>query len=399
MVVLMSNVRYIIACVVVVILVTVTASAQDISWFDKQRKGANCEHKHAPGPEYWEAVSDVGIEFIRLAPNSWETDAKDFLVGDADEFTALHEPDLALLIKVLDDAHAAGIKIVLTMFVLPGARWIQLNDDVDDRRMWTDLEYHEQAARFWGQLAARLQDHPAIIAYDPLNEPHPEKIHGFQHSRSPGFLEWADSARGTAADVNVFNRRIVRAIREVDPDVPIIIEAGFYSSPAGFKRLDPMNDNAVMYSFHFYEPWEFATFRVNKGRFAYPDRMPGYGDVETIPWSIDDIHSRMATVNMWAESNNIPANRVILSEYGCDRRVEGAEQYLSDIITVANEEGWHWAFYAFRGDGGWNGLDYELGTDKPGGKYWEAIERGEDPETLKNRHENSLWEVIRREFD
>ena len=39
MVVLMSNVRYIIACVVVVILVTVTASAQDISWFDKQRKG------------------------------------------------------------------------------------------------------------------------------------------------------------------------------------------------------------------------------------------------------------------------------------------------------------------------------------------------------------------------
>ena len=72
---------------------------------------------------------------------------------------------------------------------------------------------------------------------------------------------------------------------------------------------------------------------------------------------------------------------------------------MSDLITLYNQRGWHWAFYAFRPDGGWTGLDYEMGTSEqvpPG--YWQAIERGEDPETLKHRKESPLWQVIAKEF-
>ena len=65
---------------------------------------------------------------------------------------------------------------------------------------------------------------------------------------------------------------------------------------------------------------------------------------------------------------------------------------------MVNDHDWHWAFYAFRGDGSWGGLYYELGTERLGGKHWQAAERGEDPEMLKNRHDNPLWEVIRQEF-
>jgi hypothetical protein len=30
---------------------------------------------------------------------------------------------------------------------------------------------------------------------------------------------------------------------------------------------------------------------------------------------------------------------------------------------VLNEHGWHWAFYAYGGDGDWTGLGYEIGFD------------------------------------
>ena len=92
----------------------------------------------------------------------------------------------------------------------------------------------------------------------------------------------------------------------------------------------------------------------------------------------------------------MPANRVVVSEFGVDRRVGGAETFLRDTIAVLNESGYHWAFYAYRGDGSWGGMDYELGTGKLGWKFWQAVERGEDPEAHKRRGDNPLWAVIRK---
>ena len=59
----------------------------------------------------------------------------------------------------------------------------------------------------------------------------------------------------------------------------------------------------------------------------------------------------------------IPANRIIASEFGCNRTVAGVQEYLADLISIFNEQKWHWAFYAFREDT-WPAMDYELGTRK-----------------------------------
>lgn len=50
--------------------------------------------------------------------------------------------------------------------------------------------------------------------------------------------------------------------------------------------------------------------------------------------------------------------------------------------------------HAYRGDGAWGGMDYELGTGKLGSEFWKAVDRGEDPEHYKKRGDNPLWEVI-----
>jgi hypothetical protein len=78
----------------------------------------------------------------------------------------------------------------------------------------------------------------------------------------------------------------------------------------------------------------------------------------------------------------LPANRLVIGEFGCARRSPGAAAYLADLIQIFEREQWHWLFYSFREDT-WDGMDYELGdspryyeTDRPyqpGNPIWQSI--------------------------
>jgi endoglucanase len=357
-----------------------------IEFWDQRRKGANCQN-HRVRREYWQAAHAAGIQFIRLAPDGWSAANRDFLIGSADTFRTIDTTDLAVLRHVLDDAAASSVGVILTMFSLPGARWRQLNGDKDDGRLWTQPEYRAQAFAFWRQLAAALTNHPAIVAYNPLNEPHPERAFGLYDESAAQFGEWYRGARGTAADLNEFNRGIVSAIREVDPDTPIILDGWTYASPQGLTFLEPVEDPAVLYAFHYGEPWDYTTFRVNQNRFIYPTRMPD-------GWTPETPARLMGEVAAWADRHHVPARHIIAEEFHVDRRVGGATQYLQDVIALLDRHDWSWAFYSFRADDAWGGLDYELGTAPLGEAYWAAVERGEDPERHKHRGANPLWDVL-----
>lgn len=368
-----------------------------IEFWNQQRKGANGDGGR--DPETWfRAAADVGIEYVRLIPESWPSQGRDFLLGNADHFTGIPAADLRKLKAVLDVAHRHHVKILLTMFSLPGARNRQSNDYAFDYRLWTDEKYQQQSLNFWKELAAFLQNHPAIIGYNPLNEPHPARRDGFTDDQDTvGWTKWLAQHEGAPSDLNRFNRRIVKAIRSQDPHTPIVLDCCFHSGPNGIRYLRPVDDPAVLYAFHFYEPWIFATYRVNKDRFAYPDKMPtGQGDA-TRPWTPAELHQRVRPVVEWAQRFSIPPLRIVAEEFGCDRRVVGAQNYLVDSIAVFNQHQWHWAFYSFRG-ADWDGLDYELGTEKLGWKYWQQREKGIDHEDLINRHDNPLWDVFKREL-
>ena len=269
---------------------------------------------------------------------------------------------MAVLVRSLDDAQAAGVKVVLAPVSLPGARWKQLNGDVDDARLWRDAAFQAQAEAFWRQLAGRLRGHPAVAAYNPLNEPHPERAFGFEEPGEEGFGAWRAKAKGTPADLDAFNRRMVAAIRSADPDTPILLDGWFYASPAGLSLLEPIEAKGILYAFHFYDPWEYSTFRVNQGRWSYPERLPGPGGT-AVRGGADAMRERVApVVALGARDTAVPTSRIVAAEFGVDRRVGGAQPYLEDLVRVLNEHGWHWAFYSFRSDGDWTGLDYELGT-------------------------------------
>ncbi|MBN1481209.1 glycosyl hydrolase family 5 [candidate division KSB1 bacterium] len=388
--------KIVLLCLLLMQVPSFSDSSEKMAFWSVQKRGANgALHKFRP--EWFKAAADVGLEFIRFAPDKLPAAERDFLIGNADHFTSLNETDFALLGQILDIAHHYHLKIVLVMYSLPGCRWRQHNDDVDDSRIWQDEYFQEQAFAFWRQLAFRLKNFPAIVAYNPLNEPHPEQAFGFEEPTKE-FVEWFEKYKNTTADLNKFNRLMLAAIRSVDPDTPVMLDGYFFADVKGMPFNEPVDDVKTLYTFHNIAPWQFAAFRINKGRYSYPDKMPNFWDAPGVPWRFVDLENRVDPVVAFSAKHDIPAHRIIASEFWCDRRVPGCKEYLTDAITIYNFHQWHWAFYDFRSDGNWGGLDYELGTEKLDWKFWQAVENGEDGEPFKNRHDNPIWHVLQKEL-
>ncbi|WP_240230130.1 glycoside hydrolase family 5 protein [Devosia lacusdianchii] len=366
-----------------------------IAFWDQQRKGTNFFSVQPLVERFMEAKA-AGVSWGRLAYDKWDGAERDFLIGNADQYDGLVEPDMARLEEVLGWAHDAGLGMVIAPLTLPGARWQQNNDGKFDNRLWEDKAYWQQSADFWRDLAARLRDNPAVVAYNIVNEPAPERGTGAAENTVPGdtasFVAWYAEHKGTARDLPAFYEMVIAAIRSVDPDTPIMVDSGWYANAGTFSAWPTaLSDDKVLYAFHMYEPYNFTAgknFREELG-YVYPGTVP-FGEGE-VAWDAGTVNAFLQPVYAWAAKQGLPPSRIVGAEFGCMRRNEGCAAYLTDVMANFNAHDIHWAFYSFREDE-YDGFDYELGSDALGWKYWEAVEKGETP--VMPYKDNPLWDAI-----
>lgn len=376
-------------------LVGRAAAADLIGFWDTPRHGGNSFNRLPPDQAYFDALKGHGASWVRLSYDKWQAAERDFLLGDADDYRGLVEADLARLRQVLDHAHAAGLKVVISPLSLPGMRWAQNNQGRFDDRLWQDKHYWAQSAAFWRDLAQALKDHPAIAAYNLINEPAPEKQGGLaEHASAERMRQWYAREQGGARDLPALYAQIVAAIREVDPLTPVMLDAGWYAGADAFAYWPaPLDDDRALYSVHMYEPYA-ATSAPNMNRVAphaYPGPVPFGGRTQT--WDTDRVADYLQQPLRWADTVKLPRSRLVVGEFGCMRRLPGCRQYLEDVLGVLDEARLHWAFYSFREDS-WDGMDYELGSAKVPWRYWQAIDQGApDPIARKATVE---FEPIRR---
>ncbi|UCD52104.1 MAG: HEAT repeat domain-containing protein [Phycisphaerales bacterium] len=387
--------RLVLAVAASSLLLGPAGAAEKMSFWNTQRKGANCFNAE-PREAWFAAARDLGVDWVRLAYAKWRGQRRDFLMGDADNFQGVVPQDLARLVHVLDWAQKYDIKVVIAPLGLPGNRWIQNNDNRRDLRLWSDKAYWQRAAAFWAELAAALKDHPAVCAYNLLNEPTPEMKTGLpEHGAVSRYEAWYEKYRGTAHDLPAFYETLIAAIRQVDGQTPIMLDAGWYALPRAFVYWPRVGGDKVLYACHMYEPYAFTNHRNFRREepYIYPGRIPYAG--REIDWNRRQIERHLAPFLEWAKAREIPVNRLVCGEFGCYRRNPGAAAYLADVVSVLNEHDLHWAFYSFREDA-WDGHDYELGTTGLGAAYWQAKEAGKNPPL--DRRDNPLFDVIKRQF-
>ncbi|MHC6224472.1 glycoside hydrolase family 5 protein [Pseudomonas sp. X10] len=371
------------------------AAADLISFWDTPRHGGNSFNRLPPDQAYFEALKGYGATWVRLSYDKWQPTERDYLLGNADAYKGLPEADLVQLRQVLDHARAAGLKVVIAPLSLPGMRWSQNNQGLFDDRLWQDKRYRTQAAAFWRDLAQALKDHPAIAAYNLINEPAPERQGGLmEHASAQQMRQWYAREQGGARDLPALYGQVVAAIREVDPLTPVMVDAGWFAAADAFTYWPaPLADDRVLYSVHMYEPYA-ATSAPNMSRqkpFAYPGPVPFGGQSQV--WDESRVGEYLHQPLRWADAMQVPRSRLVVGEFGCMRRLPGCLQYLEDVLGVLDKTRLHWAFYSFREDS-WDGMDYELGSAKVPWRYWQAIDQGApDPIARKATAE---FEPIRR---
>jgi len=368
-------------------------AADEIAFWNTPQHGGNSFNRLPPDQAYFNALRGYGASWVRLSYDKWQSAQRDFLIGDADHYQGLVAQDLATLKATLERAQAAGLKVVITPLSLPGMRWSQNNGGKFDDRLWQDKAYWQQSAAFWRDLANVLKDDPTVAAYNLINEPAPEKMGGLpEHASLVDMYHWYQQQQGTARDLPAFYQMLIKAIREVDPLTPIMVDGGWYGAADGFSYWPKaLADQRVLYSFHMYEPYA-ATSAPNLKRvkpYQYPGIVP-FGQGKEM-WNAQRVATYLQQPFGWAKKNQVPANRMVAGEFGCIRMLSGCRQYLEDVLTVLDKKQAHWAFYSFREDS-WDAMDYELGKSKVPWSYWQAIDQ-KKPDTLQ-RHKTPEFEPI-----
>ncbi len=371
------------------------AAADLIDFWGIPRHGGNSFNRLPPDQSYFDALRGYGASWVRLSYDKWKPAQRDFLLGSADHYEQIPAADLKQLRDALDRAHRAGLKVVIAPLSLPGMRWSQNNQGQFDDRLWQGNGYAQQAARFWRDLAQALKDHPAIAAYNLVNEPAPEKFGGLaEHASAERMQQWYALQRGGARDLPALYTQLIAAIREVDAKTPVMVDAGWYASADAFGYWQaPLQDDRVLYSVHMYEPYS-ATSAPNllrKDPILYPGSAPFGGEVEQ--WDAERVRQYLNLPLAWMARMKLPPSRLVVGEFGCMRRLPGCSEYLEDVLSVMDRHRLHWAFYSFREDN-WDGMDYELGSAKVPWRYWQAIEQG-TPDPLA-RKATAEFEPIRR---
>jgi endoglucanase len=162
-------------------------------------------------------MARVGLKHVRLcvAPKIIMRDA----TGE------VREDRIELLEAAIARLHRAGLLVM-----------VDLHNE--DRAAELSPEWQEAFVRFWGALAKRLAHFdPELTMLEIVNEP---------------------VFKGKEADWNPLNARLAAAIRAAAPRHTIVTSGANWGGIDGLRKLTPLPDRNVVYSFHCYDPFTFT---------------------------------------------------------------------------------------------------------------------------------------------
>jgi len=174
------------------------------------------------GEEDAQCIRSLGFNLVRLSFNyrHFEDDMHPFV---------LRESGLKQLDRAIELCARQELYTILDLHAAPGWQNQDWHCDNPSARalFWQHKHFQDRAVWLWKILAERYKDNPWVAGYDPLNEP-------------------SDPSESV---VGPFYRRVVQAIRAVDPDHIIFLEGNRYSQD--FSILGPPLPN-VVYTLHDY---------------------------------------------------------------------------------------------------------------------------------------------------
>ncbi len=250
---------------------------------------------------------------------------------------------IAHLDSLIAEITEAGMYVVIAFRTGPGrseftffrGHWFDpglVNDDV-----WRDPAAQRAWAAMWRFTAARYRGVPGVVGYDLMVEPNGAK-------RMLGVWKPEDfypAHRSSLEDWNPMARRLTRAVREVDPDTPILVSPMGYASIRWLPYLEPTGDPRTVYTVHQYAPNAY-TGQPDDAPVTYPDDIDVDGDGRTDAFNRAWLTSLIGTVTAYRREHDVP---VAVTEFGVRRWLPDARAFLGDEISLFESAGMSWALW------------------------------------------------------
>lgn len=224
---------------------------------------------------------------------------------------------------VLPECEKRGIDVVIDLHMPPGGK-----DATKDMNMFHDRRFADHYLACWHRIARRFAGRKGVYGFDLVNEP----------------IQAREALDG--CDYWTLQRRAAEIVRSYDSETPIILESNCEDSPWDFSYLSPLKMTNVIYQVHMYIPGEFTHQRVydRKGKtYNYPDESRG--------WNRAHLVRALADVRKFQLKHRA---KIYLGEFSAAAWAPGAENYIADVISIAEEYGWDWSYHSFREWGGWS---------------------------------------------
>jgi endoglucanase len=274
-------------------------------------------------------MRECGATVVRLSLNYRHFERDD------EPFTYL-EPGFKRLEQAIGWCESRGLYAILDLHSVQGWQNTDWHCDNASRHalFWEHPHFQDRFVALWEEFARRFEGNAAVAGYNVMNEP---------QTSAPGG-RFSDDNPPRWGKLNALYRRVVAAIREIDPHHIIFLEGDNFSSR--FDGLDePFADNLV-YSSHNYT-------RAGFGPGPYP------GQIGNQEWNRD---KQLAQFQAHEGTNYAQKHKVPLwvGEFGSayngpPEEIADRIRALDDQIDVFEELGAHWTTWTYKDVGvmGW----------------------------------------------
>ena len=219
-------------------------------------------------------------------------------------------------------------------------RWIlEYDEDLLVETIWEDQAAQQAYADMWRWTAERYRDNPIVIGYDLMCEPN--AIAQFEIWDPDEFYA---QYGGTTYDWNTLHPRITAAIREVDPDTPILVAGEGWSGVRWLPYVEPTGDPHTVYVVHQYEPQDDYTHQELPADNAYPGSFDLNWDGSPDPFDRNWLDDFLMTIDAYKQEHGVIVG---VNEFGAVRWAPGAAAFMKDQMEMFEKRGLNHALWSW----------------------------------------------------
>jgi hypothetical protein len=245
-------------------------------------------------------------------------------------------------------------------------------------QIWKQKSAQDAFVGMWKEAAKQFKDNPCVVGFDLMVEPNSNDVWLDLWEPDEFYAQYSD----TLYDWNPLFIRITHAIREEDPNTPILVGGMAYSAVDWFPYIIPSSDLKTVYMIHQYQPHVY-THQEPDGKNSYPGTFDADYDGQKEYVDKNWLEELMKIVDGFKSTHGFP---VACNEYGVVRWVKGGDVFMDDQMSLFEERDMNYALWVW--DPSWEPLTSENNAFN--------FRFGSTPNNLSDLNTSPLIKVIKK---